>query len=565
MNLNAEIEQMKTRLKRGIFDDGLEERAETLWKNLQQTSVRDERFFKAKAMVSEVSFYFDNLALARASVAEFQHFKMQDEDFTDRNLARERIRCYLASIQATLYCESSYEEAKAKIIECVAVLNERLVSKTYRCEGTLAWAHYQLGCCSRQLNLLDQAEESFLRSQRYQFRRAKHRKIELESEPNAGKRERLAYEEVLFCNRRVAIVLGLGLGFCDYTRGRLSKAREKLTLARTLLTYCHDELNDAYLNLLFGSVIRCQAGSDPKELLTAERLVKKSHQTFKKLGHRRYAPRATYELALIHLALADRTRGREELFLPYLDRAREEAEAVMKASSGPTAARWTSHALLVQSRIQRKLGNYDDAIKLATDAFDAGGDQRFCTIDALIGEAEARVAWVRAGTGKHSAMWAGFGGREGLLASAEKNLSDAREQNSMFTRARSPEHQNEKIESVCRLLQARICVLRNEELQAKEMFQLFKEIGRVEHHNIQEFAKVVNAEIQGLARIFHIDSGKDPIDYKLHHKRLQQYFMDLANLRHPHNQAQRAAFINVSRSAIILWEGKREAEKESEE
>jgi tetratricopeptide (TPR) repeat protein len=550
----TDIEELKRRLKRGSFDDDLLKSARALWTKLLRVSDRDATYYKAAAMVSEVSYYFDDLALARKAVEEFQNFKVRSQSIGNRGLARERIRCYLAHIQATLYYDYDYAQAKDRIKECITFIERKLVSEDFRCAGTLAWANYQLGCCLRQLHKLEEAENIFIRSARHQCDRAKNKKALILKQYPPHKRLSPTQDEILFCNRRLAIVLGLGIAFCDYTRGRLSAALENLTVARTLLAYCDDPLNDAYLNLLFGSVMRCQAGSDPSQLEEAERIVIKARRDFRKLGHHRYAARATYELALIYLALADRSRCRTATFQQYVGRAKEGAAELLRISDPAKDARWISNALVLESRVERKLQHFPEAITLATKAHETGVNQNLCQIDALIARAESIILWVK--SGDDSTTTTTIEDRSVLLEDARRDLDEALKLNTRLTAARSPESQNEKIESVCRLLLARVSVLVGNQKEAKRFFQQWKEIGSVEHQNIIDLALRIRAEIEALTSEFYVDSESNDLTCKSQYIGLMGFLIKTAQQKIPGNKVKQAKLLGIAPDTLRKWEAK---------
>jgi hypothetical protein len=553
MGLEEQMEGLKSRLKRGLFDDSLREDSEALWRGLQGVRERDERFYKAKAIVSEVSYYFDNRDLARKSVDDFDGFDIRNQTFGNRRLAREQIRCYLAFVQATLYSDNHYEQAKDKIVGCLDFVEQRLVSKNFRCEGTLAWANYQLGCCLRQLHLLEDAERAFLRSALHQYERAKNRKAEIGRISDSRRREVLAQEEVMFCNRRLAIALGLGIGFCEYTRGRLSSAYQELIIARTLLTYCNDRLNEGYVNLLLGSVLRCRAGSDPSRLEDAEAIVIGAHKAFKAINHRRYTPRATYELALIRLALADRERA-DDLFYGYLDQATKDADEVLERSRELNDERWISNALVVKSRIERKRKNFPEAIRLATEALGVGANQVLCQIDALIARAESNISSVRRAIETETGAIMDINWQGANVNASRKDLEAALHLNIQFTSARSPESQNEKIEGICWLYLARSHALEGDQDRARAFFEKWKELPAIEHKNINELALKVKAEIDGITKVFHIDSELDEIEYEVQNEALIRFLITVAKQRHPSNQVKRAKLLGVARQTLRNWE-----------
>jgi hypothetical protein len=552
MSLTATVKQIKTQLKQGNFEDSLRVQTKLLWGLVQSSSAPDESYYKAKSIVSEVSFYFDDIDLAREAVADFSEFDVASCSLDDRGLALEKIRCYLAHIQATYYYDDNYDEARKRIKLCVHFIRTKLVNDRFGCSSTLAWAYYQLGCCFRQLLLMERAERAFAQSIGYQNKRARTRLARARQmmpvDWNTKEQRLRNYNEVLFCNRRIAIVLGLGLGFCDLTRGHLSAAAEKLMIARALIAPCNDPLNDAYLALLLGNVRRCLAGSESEKLEGAEKMVQAARNAFQALGHQRYAARATFELALIHFALASNCTDAD--FKKYLTAATSEADEVFDFSDKFGNDRWKCHALIVRSRIARKLSNFKDAINFANSALHAARDQTLCKIDARIALAEAKIAWVESDIRNNRPP-----------DSDDFRLSDSREYLNTALRLlvkkqseTSTGSQNEKIETICQLHQARSFVLEGNYVQASAALQKIKDIGSIEHKWIIEFWRQVKADAAQLNKQFTIDWDSDVIDYEELTSELSSLLLTVARQKHPTNQTARADFLNLERHKLIYLE-----------
>lgn len=559
MSMTPNLSHLKAQLKQGNFDDDLRMQTRHLWKALSRVSDRGEHYYKAKSIVSEVSYYFDDIDLARESVKDFQDFDIRKCPLAKPGLVLEQIRCYLAHIQATLYYDHQYGKARIKIKQCINFLTDNLVRRNFRCSSTLAWANYQMGCCFRQLNLLEHAEQTFLRSIRFQGQRARKRmrpnRIATTGRArNHEQKQHQVNEEVLFCNRRIAIVLGLGLGFCEYTRGHLSSAREKLIIARSLIAPCNDRLNDAYLGVLLGSVVRCSAGNDPRRLKNAERIVLRARDDFVSLPHARYTARATYELALVHLGLADRDRCSADLFDGYLQRATEEANEVERLSRGLGDTRWVSNALVVKSRIERKLGHFEEAKDFANRALDEAGSQVLCKIDSRIARAESNISWAKSEAQGNRSRF-GENAKDTRLSGSRIDLEEALKLNREDLPARSPESQNEKIDIVCKLHIARSYVLEGNHVQATAVLRELKGIKSIEHKRIIELWREVKAEIAQISQAFYVDWSADNLDYKGLTKELQSVLLSIAKQKYPNNRSQQARFLGLkSRNTLISLE-----------
>lgn len=555
MSLAPTLTPLTAQLKRGIFDEGLRIQISKLWQALDTVSDRGESYYKAKSIVSEVSYYFDDIELARESVKEFEKFEISSCSRLNHRVAREQIRCYLAHIQATVYHENEYKKARNQIEQCINFVAKKLVRRNFNCFATLAWAHYQLGCCLRQLNKLEDAEEAFVRSIKYQSDRLLSRKLAHTQVLHHKRPDSLhaqhpnAPEELLFCNRRIAIALGLGMGFCNYTRGRLSAAYEELIISRALIAYCGDKLNEAYLDLLLGSVMRCKAGSDPSGLKDAERAVGRSCEVFKTCKHKRYATRATYELALIHLGLADRKRCKDNLFNDYLRKATGESNEVLEVSRGFGDSRWASKALVLRSRIERKLMHFQAAIDFANEALSEAGDQTLCEIDARIARAEAKISWVSAET-QLDRPQPTENMKDTRLSNSREDLDIALELNKGKPISRSSEIQNEKIDAVCKLHIARSYVLEGNYVQATRTLRVLKRMKNIEHKAIIELWREVKADMARIKPEFNIDWSSDKLDYDLLTTELGSILLGIAKQKYPSNQRQRAIFLGLPRTTL---------------
>jgi hypothetical protein len=109
---------------------------------------------------------------------------------------------------------------------------------------------------------------------------------------------------------------------------------------------------------------------------------------------------------------------------------------------------------------------------------------------------------------------------------------------------------------VCRLLLARICVLENDENEAKRFFQEWKELGSVEHQNIKNLALQIKAEIGSLTKEFHVDSESDDLAYKSLHQGLKSFLLKTAEQKHPEGEEQQAKFLGIARETLRTWKAK---------
>ena len=543
-------------LKQGNFSYKLQNKLDELWADMRQRKERDWRYYKVAAMVSEVNYHLDRPEKAMVTVADGPHLLkqlQQAEGVIERKLAREQIRCCQAYAQATHYHQHEYERACEFLLACREFVMKRLKTSY----GTRAQNSYYLGKTYRQMNMYDPAESMFIDAiEKYQ-KRAEARKQRRQNIDNEVERERLRVEENLFINRRVGIALGLGLGWLDYTRGRLDAAYQKILTAKALSSGYEDELNDAYLDLICGSIWRCQAGSDfdrRGKLKTALTRVGDAYRTFENSTHLRYQARAAYELALINLALADYENAPDH-FHSYLAEARKKTDEVIRKATQTNSWRWISNAQIVQSRIKRKEENYSEADTIASNALKLAEDhgQTLCIIDACIARAEARLLLAKDEITKR-----GLGDvtkPSKSLIEARRDLERALELNVLKLPRRTSENQNVKIQVVCSLYLAKSFALEGLPAAALERFPHREALREIEHVDIELLADEVWAEIQAVrAAPFNISWDAPELKYHPYHDGLKEFLLMCARQRGAKSQSQLARFLGVQRRTIRKWQ-----------
>lgn len=224
-----------------------------------------------------------------------------------------------------------------------------------------------------------------------------------------------------FSLHRAAICLGLGIGWVNYTRAHLTRAKhDNIIPARIFLLNTNDELNQASLNLILGAIERSLA-KNIKDIRSSIEPVQKAHEVFAHYGHRHYLAWAAYSLSLAHFY------GRDFVA------AREKQAEVMKIAEELNDFQWKSNSLILRSRINCKLNENKAAEEDALQAYELADehDQVLCKIDALIARGGARLQ-----LGNHT--------------DARADLNEALELNRQQPAARrTAETANPRIEALC--------------------------------------------------------------------------------------------------------------------
>jgi tetratricopeptide (TPR) repeat protein len=510
---NDDLELTKRLMKRGDFGQPLRAAADRLYKFVMRNAKelrRDHlgKYLKASCILSEAYYYLGHDERAETAVADGEEYygilrrEPRVKAQRERELVRERIRYCLDYAQASYYRIGRYQEAGEIIEYCLQRANSLADPTDFPMWGTRAQATYYLARVLRQTGEYDRAETLFADCIDYYYRRAEQKKREY-SLALVAKPEALN-EEIAYATYRSALALGLGIGWVNYTRGQLTKAlNNNIKPARILLIHSQDEVNKHYLDLIYGSILRCLAGSDKDKLTEARQVVEKVYRAFKQTGNRRYEARAGYELSLLYLYGAMVTAATKQI------------DRVMAVSRDLKDYRWICNSLVVQSRIARRTREYARAESLATEAWEVAKSnaQVPCEIDALISRAEARIDRAREARGVDAKIK--------LTEGARNDLELALKKNKLGVSHRTVETSNKKVEGVCLLLLARTSTLRLDGATAEGYLgQWNQKKEQIEHTGLHELAIRVEEEVRSTYQLSFAINPSD-LDYSKHDKILK--------------------------------------------
>jgi tetratricopeptide (TPR) repeat protein len=440
----------------------------------------------------------------------------------ERSLVREKV----------LYCACGANEMKragetqqaTKIFEWLLNFTKDSVKTTLNpCLATRATLNYQLGSLYRVLERHQQAEAKFTETLSLLRRKSK------EFGPNSN--------EQLGLLRKKAMVIGIGYGWTNYTRGFLQRAENALITARSLLACSSDPVIPWYIELLYGTILRCRAGTRTDELARAISSLSDARDAFQKVGHARYFARSAWELALA-FNLADRYRDAQD----HLDIVATYA----KVTGHP---KWQTNVRILQSRLFRRQGDHENALHEAQAALTIARDYEAALqiIDGYLVRGEAKLAQAEADVQK------------------DKNLSGAK---SDFERARavlaelgarhhdSTLPSNPKIVAVCQLRIAQCYARSGDERRAREHLAHWQILGpNVEHEWVRELAEEVGEEIKELSLNFTISAG-DPNawDYSKSVANLRQWLLKRALTETGKNYSAAAKLLGVKRATLYQWQ-----------
>lgn len=497
-------------------------------KELDQTLVESDLnnqneylILKAQCILSEGYYHLGHIDDARRVVDKgpliYSQLDLTDlSTYDQRRLARERVRYVIDYAQAFLYSNHHYEETISLVEECLKFVQNHLVRpEDFPCNGTQAQIYQLLARAYRQSGL--DGIPLFLQAIDYHYRRLEQKKHQSQSHPDRVR------NELVFASYRSGLCLGLGIAWVQYTKGKLTQASQYLIPARVMLALSNDDLSKAYLDLVFVSILRCQAGSDKEKLETARNLAEISLEVFLRFDHPRYIPRCRYELSLIDLANGQ------------LARAKQQIAEVAAIAAKTEDWRWLCNALVVQSRIHRKEEHFTDAAEVAEQALRIAdkNNMKLAEIDARIARAEARIKL------KH-------------YQQARRDLERALAMNKDLGVRGMRERYNPKIEAMAQLNLARAYALEGNVGKARACYGSFKPF-EVEDTRIHEFAKIVEREINTAAKDFHIAAGdRDNLDYKVQSEQLKQFLLSQA-MQLTDDKTEMARLLGITRPTLYQW------------
>ena len=568
---------------------------EVLRDKLGKASKGSPVHFRAKAIVSEVLYYYGRVEEARQVVEDAADIGagLDQEDLStleQRVLVREKVRCFEAYVIAECYSRQLYPEARKKLEACRDFIEGRLMLRGIPAFGLtlLGMTEYYLGRVYRQLGEYASAERAFMKALQHLLTRAELKKAAAMASttgraPVAGDKpeDYSVDDDLAFLDHKVAVCFGLGLAWIDFTQARLTDAEQKVTAAKASLIKYEDAIDNAYMDLILGSIARCKADRDIEQLTRAKALVERALDEFIEIEHGWYEPHARFELGQVHLYLA-LANGDGEERKKHLERALQEAEKVWEVSTRRQDSMWVINSLVLQSEIKRADRAYNGARDLATKALNElqeaernkdTNSLRVCEINALIARAEANLSDAKAERKEENKVRLNADSDtphatririKKALYAAHEDLTKAlslNESNEIMRRAHS---QNSRIEALCQLYLARCYAYDGDKRQAEESYQKWLGIGEgVEHAKIKSLARKVRKDIDKVVTEFVVPGDGD-LRYEELVKRLRTFLLNVARQRHPNDKDKQAELLDVARMTIYNWE-KEERDRENAE
>lgn len=405
------------------------------------------------------------------------------------------------------------------LFEWLLDFTNKLTSDVFPCFSTRATLCYYIGATLRTLEHHRLAEAKFSEALKFLYYRGK----------------RLGPVDHLYVSRKQAIIVGLGFGLTNMTRGFLDRAEHALSTARSMLASVNDPAVSSCVELLYLTVLRCRAGSNERRLQEVISQLEVTRRTFEDV---RFQARTCWELALAQTLVGD------------YNSAQKNIEVVAKYAESSTNPKWQVNVLCLKSRISRKQRRIEEAIRFAEDAV-GKADSPECKsilplVDSYITLGEAYLS-------------------QASLSKSDADYSEARENfenalNCLLDRKSTtgkPDYfSNPKIAGVCVLRIAECYARTGQQVNAQKHFATWLKLApHVEHEWVRELAVHVRAEIDKLSMDFTISaSDHQNWSYSESVGRLRKWLLTQALRQTNQNYTEASKILGVKRTTLYQWQ-----------
>ncbi|HET8782280.1 MAG TPA: hypothetical protein VFM63_07675 [Pyrinomonadaceae bacterium] len=532
-DFNVRLKQLFRAYDEEQFDD-LESAARSLYNFLvaNNETERDE-YWSAMPILYELNDFFGYATGLKESVAKraiklYGELRELEVEWSSKKPAREERELARRKV---LYCACGANELRragdieqaTKMFEwLLKFTTEAIKSDDFPCAGTRARLNYQLGSIYRILEKHDRAEKAFTDT----LDRLREKANEAPRNANSQ----------LALDHKIAMVVGIGYGWINYTRGFLRRSENALATSLALLAKSEHPIIRSYIKLLYGTILRCRAGSDWTAIQGAITILEEALKEFKQRGHTRYAARASWELALAY-NLARK-----------FPKAQEHLDFVIEHTKLTEHPKWLTNVRILQSRQHQKKGEYEKALDEARKALSIATNYEATLpiVDSHLAIGEVKLALAKSGVDKakniESAM---FHFKQALNVVSESKLQDHE----------STLPSNPKIVAVCELRLAECQAALGEQAAARAHLASWQRLeANVEHEWVRELAKTVTEEVRQLSLNFVISADNpNEWDYSKSVASLRQWLLQRSLQQTGQNYSKAAELINVKRATLYQW------------
>lgn len=401
------------------------------------------------------------------------------------------------------------------------VINRGIATKENPAHGTLAVIYYFLGRTYRQRGIDDDYQKAidyFYQSSESYFEMARR------SNRNV---------DIVYSRTRAMVSLAFGAGFLFYNASDLVRAKALIAQARLAFLKDNGEvcckLHYSYLELLYASILRAEAGEIPtaevgddleaktERVAVQDKLdraldtIARCEEAFRQKP--RYFVHTLYNKALVLLYQGPSSYEQVRACIN---------ELLQRCSDTP---RWLANGLVLKSHLERRVGAFDVAVGDAIKAYNQAGNHAPVRIEALLARGQAQFA-------RHH------------LNAAHADFEKALELNNGA---------NLKLTAMALLLLVDVAIARKSPGRARARFSEAKAImPAIRHGFIRNKFRQLEGQINNLQTDFIISGTTDDVDYKKYDSELQSWLLQRV-LSEDNNLTRAAERLNISKKTVYLW------------
>jgi len=308
-----------------------------------------------------------------------------------RRLMKQRIWIVSQGAYA-LYRTGDYRRSSARLQICRTALTQCFGDETARGfpHGTASRLYYLIGLVHRQRREYALAKDNFVQSIKHLWSVLR----DIGNPPLAA------------IDFQIGRCLALGLGWVAYAEGNAKLGEALIIAAQSLLTRSNEGVISRYVGVVHTSIERSAYADTVEKMSVCLQKLEMARDAFNSAGHRPYAVRTEWELALAYLRAADLNKRRAEQLesVGEIAKSHEHKNAVKRLLSAVTESAnamedyarqtqmltWSCQARLIKSRALSITGEFRQAEEEADSAISIDPDGPY-TPEALIARGYARL------------------------------------------------------------------------------------------------------------------------------------------------------------------------------
>jgi DNA-binding protein Fis len=534
------LAQIKRAYKETRFDSSLRTATKYLYEYLHRIERQETyEYWKARTLLYELNVVFNisheiNERTAKDGLSILEELRLlsvrrsigNELRRADRKILREKV--LLCACRGNELKRSGETSLALNLFEWLLDFTaNKLRTDMFPCFRTRATLCYHMGATLRATEQHKRAEAMYSQALDLLYAQGK----------------KLGASGLLEVSRKQAMVVGLGFGWINMTRGLLARAEHGLTTARSMLASVNDPLLSSYIELLYGKIQRCKAGSNKGKLEVVISQLQKTRRGF--MDHPQYQARTCWELALAKAMVGDIAGAQEDL------------RFVAHQADLTSNQQWQVNVQILESRILQKQGRGQDSLDLAEAAVDKAKSPDCKTIlplvDAYITRGEAYLS-----LGDTTKSEAHYSKARGNFESALQCLLERK-----IATGKPDYFSNPKITAVCTLRIAQCYARLGKQMKAKKHFATWLRLEQyVEHEWVRELSEHIRTEIDKLSLDFTISADDDQKwSYSENVAKLRRWLLTQALRKTNHNYSEAAKLIGVQRTTLYQWQTQDEVGK----